>query len=189
MNSNTSKSYSSVKEALWSGILEQHARHDRAHASSSASSTSRSRSPRLRTADAGSSIKIHLSPYSPPIHQIDVSGMTRRDLQRLKAEDPFLYYSIPEMRHRSYRFEHDETDGALGDAPPLQEGAAAHDPRRGDGRVRAPAAGASLPPGLNRPPNNVIRKCRLSVEAHPTLVTEDMDLLSWATGQDGDEAS
>ena len=34
--------------------------------------------------------------------EIDICSFTDQDLCKLKAEDPFLYYSIPSIRYKSY---------------------------------------------------------------------------------------
>jgi hypothetical protein len=38
-------------------------------------------------------------------NQVNIGSLTDEDLRRLKETDPFLYYSIPSIRRRSYRFD------------------------------------------------------------------------------------
>jgi len=106
------KTYSSVKEALRSGIII--IADDK-----EATSTFR----RRHTVDGPShshqtfisSTTIRLNPDNAPTETLDVSQYTQEDLKRLKEEDPFFYYSIPEIHLRSYRMESLEEEEELAD--------------------------------------------------------------------------
>ena len=41
---------------------------------------------------------------APEPTEIDISNLSAEDLQSLKQEDPFLYYSIPSVRREALRF-------------------------------------------------------------------------------------
>lgn len=50
-------------------------------------------------------------------NQVDIGSLSDEDLRRLKRDDPFLYYSIPSIRRRSYRFDDvDEEEEGRADA-------------------------------------------------------------------------
>jgi len=97
------KTYSSVKEALRSGIILI------ADDKEAISTTFR----RRHTVDGPShshqtfisSTTVRLNPDNAPTETLDVSQYTQEDLKRLKEEDPFFYYSIPEIHLRSYRMD------------------------------------------------------------------------------------
>eukprot|EP00984_Skeletonema_dohrnii_P006304 scaffold2258_cov84-Skeletonema_dohrnii-CCMP3373.AAC.5 len=99
------KTYSSVKEALRSGII--------VIADDKEGSNSTSTFRRRHTVDGPShshqtfisSTTIRLNPDNAPTETLDVSQYTQEDLKRLKEEDPFFYYSIPEIHLRSYRMD------------------------------------------------------------------------------------
>mmetsp|Transcript_29859 Transcript_29859/g.51540 ORF Transcript_29859/g.51540 Transcript_29859/m.51540 type:complete len:307 (-) Transcript_29859:77-997(-) len=248
-----SKTYSSIKEVLQSGILEQRPRcrintnrraTTEATPSSSSllsqsftavSTTTQHAMPHRHTPDTRkhslerSSIMISensvldivtvkhicLSSSPPPAEEIDLAEMTHEDLQRLKVEDPFMYYSIPQVHERSYRFENDEEAAAAAldedwnsnSLEDQHEGTAApneaSDSQAGEGEGNVPDAATVSPHQNNRRPrcrpplqratscpagmlanadiarssrNNhqVVKKRRLSVEAHPNLVCEDL---------------
>ena len=128
----TSKTYSSVKEALESGALDlPNANHGRMPASSSNSASAR---------HVGRSVAIALVASPSAAAAVDIAGLTREELRRLRSEDPFLYYSIPAARRRLHRFQDDETNAAASanearDGNPPRESAAV--PRR---RSSAPGA-------------------------------------------------
>jgi len=100
------KTYSSVKEALRSGIII--IADDKEGGSAS---TFRRRhtvdgpSHSQQTFPIISSTTLRLNPDNAPTETLDVSQYTQEDLKRLKEEDPFFYYSIPEIHLRSYRME------------------------------------------------------------------------------------
>ena len=45
------------------------------------------------------------APYNPEPMEIDIGNLSTEDLQALKQEDPFLYYSIPVVRRAALSFE------------------------------------------------------------------------------------
>lgn len=139
------KIYSSVKEVLESRILEQQVRYRHKRETSSTASITASLSAsytagmaptNCATSSAGNYTRsspsvlittverVRLS-SSPPPQEIDLSEMTVEDMKRLKIEDPFMYYSIPEVHTRSYQFEeynateHHQQDEVEG--PPQEE--------------------------------------------------------------------
>ena len=170
----TSKTYSSVKEALESGALDlPNANHGRMPASSSNSASAR---------HVGRSVAIALVASPSAAAAVDIAGLTREELRRLRSEDPFLYYSIPAARRRLHRFQDDETNAAASanearDGNPPRESAAV--PRR-----------RSSDPGARRAPAQLVwRQRRLSVEAHPTLIIEDLEIWGGPAEGQGDGAS
>ncbi len=50
-------------------------------------------------------VHISAASYSPEPIEIDISTLSTQDLQSLKQDDPFLYYSIPGVRKSAYSFE------------------------------------------------------------------------------------
>ena len=102
--------YTSVKEALRSGVIitptptktkeeeevvrTKHYLHRRHTVDTPHSQTNNF---------AISSTTIRLNPDNAPAETLDVSQYTQEDLKRLKEEDPFFYFSIPEIHLRSYR--------------------------------------------------------------------------------------
>ncbi len=143
----------------------------------------------------------------------DISALSDADLRRLKHEDPFLYYSIPSIRRRSYRL-----DGPGGEDRHEQDVAGGEAPGRNN-RMRRPSLPAAilanaeisrssrqLQVELNdqgeeeqddgmieqqvpvddpqgRRNSIVRRNRRLSTEAHPTLICDS--LLRELQGLDG----
>ena len=96
--------------------------------------------------------------------EVDISSLSDKEVERLKVTDPFLYYSIPSIRER---------DGFIN----VDSG------RSGTRRSSLPAemlANAEMNQQNNqqmeedRPVRrgSIVRKNRLSTEAHPSLVCE-----------------
>lgn len=125
--------------------------------------------------------KIFLSPSPSPPEEIDVSQLGKADLEKLRKEDPFAYFSIPRNNARELR--------ALDDEDTAQE----QGPR---GRRQQRRMSQSLPAGMladadiaraafegnldddtddfNASSVSVVsRRSRLSCEAHPSLVFYD----------------
>lgn len=156
-----------------------------------------------------------LSSSPPPPQEIDLSEMSSEDIQRLKVEDPFMYYSIPAVHSRSYRFDESsaadivaqvaEGGGGLGeddgrqegeeeemgeDRQEEQEGAATPPVNAATSRTRRIETSRSCPAGMlanaeiaraafeqdQQQQRNVVKRRRISVEAHPSLICEDMML-------------
>ena len=82
----------------------------------------------------------------------DISTLGKEDLCRLKTDDPFLYYSIPLMRGRSY----------LCDDPEI---------------MIQNISSTRL--------SSLRRKKRISTEAHPSLIFEEMMILEFQELDDG----
>ena len=49
---------------------------------------------------------------APEPTEIDISNLSAEDLQSLKQEDPFLYYSIPSVRRAALHFAQPELSGS-----------------------------------------------------------------------------
>ena len=109
------KTYSSVKEAIRSGIAFSSTTAPRRHTfpynssyTESTTSTSQSNSNSNSTSSSPShssfnnTFEIRLNPENIAPETLDISQYTYQDLQDLKKSDPFFYYSIPEIHLRSY---------------------------------------------------------------------------------------
>jgi len=228
------KTYSSIKEALRSGIPEERSSlHQKQYRRASTGSTlSSSFSHATRSPDSRSSFsssiedtivvdRIRLSASTPPPEEVDISELSTEDLRRLKEEDPFMYYSIPEVGGRGYRLEGrlDGVDGIEGEELAAIQGGVADDEEdwwqdeegnvNGDGRPRrrrtwrrrltAPLS-LSCPAGMFATADvarsvarreMVIKRRRLSVEAHPNFLFEDLMGMTTAKeeGDGGEEGS
>jgi len=121
--------------------------------------------------------------------QVDIGALSDEDLQRLKRDDPFLYYSIPSIRRRSYRFDADEDEDENADVIRM---AMTRTPTRR--RTSLPAqvlANADISRSqqqrearrseevltvIEEPSRrgSVTRCRRLSTEAHPMLICDDL---------------
>ena len=105
--------------------------------------------------------------------EIDISALCKEDLCRLKTDDPFLYYSIPSMRRKSYLCD----DGEEGDANMIESSSSS---RRFslplDLRLPKDAQFKVAAKDTGRKETIVRRNCRLSTEAHPSLILEEMML-------------
>ncbi|KAL7546820.1 hypothetical protein ACHAWF_014747 [Thalassiosira exigua] len=149
--------------------------------------------------------EVRLSSSPPPPREIDLSELSSEDLERLRIEDPFLYYSIPAVRARSYRFEALGEPGAasrgaegLGTSAAAEMvetsmGSPARDAvqdeqdgvpptsvlRRGrarpSSRLRASCPAGMLADAELARAGVVSKRRRLSVEAHPALIFENFD--------------
>lgn len=116
MNSNANnkmKTYSSVKEAIRSGIAfssttAPRRRHTLPYNSSyteatiTSSSSQSNNNSTLSCSTFNNTIEIRLNPENIQPETLDISQYTYQDLQDLKKSDPFFYYSIPEIHLRSY---------------------------------------------------------------------------------------
>lgn len=190
MNDDAAKIYFSVKEALEDGALEPRG--------NSGTFRRRATSPGVfcpfrfegSSAALGDSVLISLSPSPPLAEEIDVSGLTACDLQRLLEDDPFMYYSIPEMRGRLYRLSNGEDADVVADAPQQQEEALEGDaaggpeevvvvgsPRRSSCPAGLLAAAFASSTAARRPRARrvVARRSRISAEAHPAVASEALD--------------
>ena len=119
MNSNATnnkmKTYSSVKEAIRSGIafssttaprrrhtLPYNSSYTEATTTSSSSQSNNDSTSSLSCSTFNNTIEIRLNPENIQPETLDISQYTYQDLQDLKKSDPFFYYSIPEIHLRSY---------------------------------------------------------------------------------------
>ena len=102
--------------------------------------------------------------------EIDISSLTDQDLRILKTDDTFLYYSIPSIRRKSYLFD----DGDDGDANKTPMARRSSLPS--DFRSRQDTLYKDLPEDTSRRESIVRRTSRLSTEAHPSLILEEMML-------------
>jgi len=104
--------------------------------------------------------------------EIDINALSEEDLRRLKTDDPFLFYSIPSIRRKSYLCD----DGDDGDATMMR--VASSSSRRlslpSDFRQNHAALCKVVPEDARRRESIVRRTSRLSTEAHPTLILEEM---------------
>lgn len=112
--------------------------------------------------------------------EIDIGTLTDDDLRGLKKDDPFLYHSIPSIRRRSYLFDDDDIVRAAARSSrrsslPVEVAANAdisqraqqQQARQEDGTMRI-----EVP--RRRRESMVKRSRRLSTEAHPSLVCDEI---------------
>ena len=93
---------------------------------------------------------------TPEPREVDISNLSPEDLQSLKEQDPFLYYSIPGVRRASLRLEDIDTSKLLEDDQPQ--------PRR-----------SSCPARVESRPSTTVKRCtRVSFECHTDVLLEDM---------------
>ena len=118
--------------------------------------------------------------------EIDINALSEEDLRRLKTDDPFLYYSIPSIRRKSYLCDGDDD----GDATMMR--VASSSSRRSslpiDFRQNQDALYQVVPEDARRRESVVRRMSRLSTEAHPTLILEEMMLHELQELDDDDDA-
>ena len=74
----------------------------------------RSTTPFIKKNEASVSSFSNSNPRSctPEPIEVDVSNLSAEDLQSLKQEDPFLYYSIPAVRRTTFNFEEPDLSGS-----------------------------------------------------------------------------
>ncbi len=101
--------------------------------------------------------------------EINVSSLTDQDLCKLKTEDPFLYYSIPSIRCKSYLCD----DGKDGDA--IKKLMTRQSSLPADFRQQG-ALYNNVPENTRRRESIVRRTKRLLMEAHLSLIFEEMML-------------
>ncbi len=117
---------------------------------------------------------IPLVDKSDEAEEVDISQFTQEDLERLRVEDPFLYFSIPGNKQRLY--DSDKTDRSNTNT-------------RGARRSSCPELGnddiSGSAPAQRR--GSVTRVRRLSVEPHPCVVMKNiMDQMMIDDEFDGD---
>ena len=98
--------------------------------------------------------------------EVDISQYTKEDMERLRLEDPFLFYSIPEMKRHLYAIE----------SHPMNNSATSTATLRSSRRSSCPELTCDTPRKEPRPQRrgSVTRVRRLSVEPHPTLVIKNI---------------
>jgi len=115
--------------------------------------------------------------------EIDLSAFSDEDIRKLKKDDPFLYYSIPGFRRRSYRFDDEEEDDdrtvLRSQSVPRRsslpaEMLAAADMRHDQTQHQIQVLPALEEPSSRRRDLVVRRNRRCSTEAHPTLVCDEL---------------
>lgn len=116
---------------------------------------------------------IPLVDKSDEAEEVDISQFTQEDLERLRVEDPFLYFSIPGNKQRFYNS--DKTDRSNTNTG-------------GTRRSSCPELGnddSGSAPAQRR--GSVTRVRRLSVEPHPSVVMKNiMDQMMIDDEFDGD---
>jgi hypothetical protein len=113
--------------------------------------------------------------------EIDIRSLTDQDLCKLKTEDPFLYYSIPSIRRKSYLF--DESN----DVDAIKSSTSHRSSLPADFRSRRDALYQDVHEDTRRRESIVRRTSRLSTEAHPSLILEEM-MLHELLELDGDDS-
>jgi hypothetical protein len=113
--------------------------------------------------------------------EIDTSSLTDQDLCKLKTEDPFLYYSIPSFR-RKYCLCDESNDG---DA--IKTSTSRRSTLPADLRSQQDALYQDIHEDTRRRESIVRRTSRLSMEAHHSLIFEEM-MLHELLELDGDDS-
>jgi hypothetical protein len=119
--------------------------------------------------------------------EIDINALSEEDLCSLKTDDPFLYYSIPSIRRKSYLCDGDDD----GDATMMRRVASSSSRRSSlpiDFRQNQDALYQVVPEDARRRESVVRRMSRLSTEAHPTLILGEMMLHELQELDDDDDA-
>mmetsp|Transcript_28584 Transcript_28584/g.60960 ORF Transcript_28584/g.60960 Transcript_28584/m.60960 type:complete len:221 (+) Transcript_28584:187-849(+) len=204
--------FSSVREA-WNGVLSGAVPTTRRRASCSivdaphSSSDRGSGLPQAETQATAADTKeeeepfeccdalVRLSNDESNRKEIDIDTLSDDDLRRLKKDDPFLYYSIPSIRRRSYMFDDDGDDDD-------DIRAAVRSSRRSSlpAKVLANAdisrwshqqqqARQEIEEPRRRRESVVKRSRRLSTEAHPSLICDELlrELQELDVGSDVDD--
>ena len=98
--------------------------------------------------------------------EIDTSTLSQEDLRSLQKSDPFLYYSIPSIRHSSYLFgKGDDVDTIRRSSLPIMQHNHLDQHTSSQVLVQEQA---------KRRESIVRRTSRISTEAHPGLIYEDI---------------
>jgi hypothetical protein len=113
--------------------------------------------------------------------EIDIRSLTDQDLCKLKTEDPFLYYSIPSIKRKSYLF--DESN----DVDAIKSSTSRRSSLPADFRSRQDDLYQDVHEDTRRRESIVRRTSRLSTEAHPSLILEEM-MLHELLELDGDDS-
>ena len=104
--------------------------------------------------------------YDDRRREIDTSTLSQEDLRILKKSDPFLYYSIPSIRRSSFLFdEGDDIDNIT------------WNDLYGDNNTTC--SNQDVHQEQTKQRKSIVRRTsRISTEAHPSLIYDDMLLLS-----------
>lgn len=118
---------------------------------------------------------IPLVDKSDEAEEVDISQFTQEDLERLRVEDPFLYFSIPGNKERLY----DSSDKTVRSNTNTRGARRSSCPELGNDDISGSA------PAQRR--GSVTRVRRLSVEPHPSVVMKNiMDQMMIDDEFDGD---
>lgn len=99
--------------------------------------------------------------------EVDISQYTQEDLERLRLEDPFLYYSIPENKRRLY-----DSDSSHKSSPARNSALSSSFRRSSCPSILLNNEQSGSGPQERR--GSVTRTRRLSVEPHPSLVMKNI---------------
>lgn len=99
--------------------------------------------------------------------EVDISQYTPEDLERLRLEDPFLYYSIPENKRRLY-----DSDSSHKSSPARNSALSSSFRRSSCPSILLNNEQSGSGPQERR--GSVTRTRRLSVEPHPSLVMKNI---------------
>jgi hypothetical protein len=120
----------------------------------------------ILTVTTGASIKtplqLRLAPADPAPVEVDVNkALSAQDLQALKRQDPFLYYSIPGVRDAAVRFSSDAVD--------------MHQLAQDGLRRYCASCPASIQTTAANEESAKVKRCtRVSFECHADLLLEDL---------------
>ena len=98
--------------------------------------------------------------------EIDASTLSQEDLRSLQKSDPFLYYSIPSIRHSSYLFgKGDDVDTIRRSSLPIMQ----------HNHLDQHTSSQVLEQEQAKRRESIVRRTsRRSTEAHPGLIYEDI---------------
>ncbi len=115
--------------------------------------------------------------------EVDISQYSQDDLERLRLEDPFLYYSIPAMKRQLY-----ESDSSPKNSPARSTSASSSLRRSSCPSIllNSDASGHDGPQQQQRR-GSVTRARRLSVEPHPSVVIQNI-MSEMMMDEDSDES-
>ncbi|KAL7430630.1 hypothetical protein ACHAXM_002285 [Skeletonema potamos] len=107
-------------------------------------------------------LQMRLAPADPTPVEVDVNkGLSAQDLQALKKQDPFLYYSIPGVRNAAVRFNADADN--------------MHQLAQDGLRRNCASCPASMQGTATNEESAKVKRCtRVSFECHTDLLLEDL---------------
>jgi hypothetical protein len=121
--------------------------------------------------------------------EFDISALDKEDLSRLKTDDPFLYHSIPTMRRSTYLFgdhEDEDEEAVVTERSSSSSSSSRRSSLSADFRSRRQGAPYKNYPNKTRQRDSIVRRVsRLSTEAHPSLILEEMMLKEFQDMDDG----